>query len=195
MGARHRRLGLVTVGVAAAGMLLSCSTKTSARGGAGLGKGATMGFALKSPQWKQGDTIPQRFTCDGKDVSPPLQWDGAPTGTKSFSLVTEDPDAPGGTFFHWVLYSLPATAHELPENLPKQKELPDGARQGRNSFGGIGYGGPCPPPGPAHHYYFRLYAIDKKLDLAPGASHGDLERAMKGHVLAQAEFMGLYKRR
>lgn len=153
-----------------------------------------MGFALESPQFKEGSDIPRQLTCDGEDVSPLLRWDGAPAGTKSFSLVTEDPDAPIGTFIHWVIYNLPESTKELAENLPGQKELPNGARQGRNDFGKIGYGGPCPPRGPAHRYYFRLYALDGKLELAPGASRGELDKAMKGHVLAQAELMGRYKR-
>lgn len=154
-----------------------------------------MGFGLKSPQWSGGSEIPRQYTCDGADISPPLEWSTAPEGTKSFSLVTEDPDAPGGTFFHWVLYDLPAAARGLPENVSPQKDLPDGARQGRNSFGKIGYGGPCPPPGPAHRYFFRLYALDKKLDLPAGAGREELDRAMKGHVLAETELMGRYKRR
>ena len=154
-----------------------------------------MGFALESSQLRPGESIPRQFTCDDKDVSPPLHWNSAPAGTKSFSLLTEDPDAPGGTFIHWMLYDLPANATELPQNVPQKKELPNGARQGRNGFGRIGYGGPCPPSGPAHRYYFRLYALDRKLDLAAGASRAELDRAMKGHILAQAELMGRYKRR
>jgi Raf kinase inhibitor-like YbhB/YbcL family protein len=196
MSMRRQRAGLVVAGALAASILLvSCSSKSAAHKRAAAEKGATMGFALKSPQWNAGDAIPQQFTCDGRDFSPALEWDGAPEGTKSFSLVTEDPDAPGGTFIHWVLYDLPADVRALPENLPKQKELPDGTRQGRNGFGRIGYGGPCPPPGPAHRYFFRLYALDKKLDLGAGASRAELDRAMKGHVLAQVELMGRYKRR
>ena len=154
-----------------------------------------MGFALESSQLRPGESIPRQFTCDDKDVSPPLHWNSAPAGTKRFSLLTEDPDAPGGTFIHWMLYDLPANATELPQNVPQKKELPNGARQGRNGFGRIGYGGPCPPSGPAHRYYFRLYALDRKLDLAAGASRAELDRAMKGHILAQAELMGRYKRR
>lgn len=154
-----------------------------------------MGFALKSPQFAEGSDIPTKLTCDGEDVSPALRWDGAPAGTRSFGLVTEDPDAPVGTFIHWVIYNLPENTTELAENLPRQKELPNGARQGRNDFGKIGYGGPCPPRGPAHRYFFRLYALDGKLELGPGASRSELDKAMKGHVLAQAELMGRYKRR
>lgn len=154
-----------------------------------------MNFALQSPGWTMGDAIPRQFTCDGRDVSPPLHWGAPPAGTESLSLILEDPDAPGGTFTHWVLYDLPADARELPEKVPQQDTLASGARQGRNSFGKIGYGGPCPPPGPAHRYYFRLYALDRKIDLAAGTSRADLDKAMRGHVLAQAEYMGRYKRR
>lgn len=194
MGARPG-IGMAVAIVAAAGFLFSCGSNSTARNGAAPEKGATMAFSLNSSQWKEGDAIPQQFTCDGADVSPPLEWSGAPEGTRSFSLVTEDPDAPGGTFFHWLIYDLPAGAHGLPENVSPQKELSDGSRQGRNSFGRIGYGGPCPPRGPAHRYFFHLYALDKKLDLPPGASRDQLDRAMKGHVLAETKLMGRYQRR
>lgn len=192
---RVRIISLAAVAVVAVGIFLYLRSQSSAFDSEGLRKGAAMGFALESPQFREGSDIPPQLTCDGENVSPVLRWDGAPAGTKSFSLVTLDPDAPVGTFIHWVIYDLPENTKELNENVPKQKELPNGARQGRNDFGKIGYGGPCPPRGSAHRYYFRLYALDKKLDLVPGASRGDLDRAMKGHVLAQAELMGRYKRR
>ncbi len=192
---KGRATGMVAASAMVAGILLSCGSRTSALDSAGLEKGAAMGFVLKSSTLTPNDPIPRKFTCDGDDVSPPLAWDAAPAGTRSFSLVTEDPDAPGGTFVHWVLYDVPATARTLPENLSREKSLPDGSRQGRNGFGQIGYGGPCPPPGPAHRYYFRLYALDADLNLAPGASRADLDRAMKGKILAQAELMSRYGRR
>ncbi len=154
-----------------------------------------MGFAIESTAWRAGETIPKKFTCDGADVSPPLEWKSAPAGTQSFSLVAEDPDAPSGLFTHWMIYDLPANATSLAENQPRQKELGNGARQGRNSFGKVGYGGPCPPPGPAHRYFFRLYALNGKLELAPGASREQFNRAIAGHILAQAEYMGRYGRR
>jgi Raf kinase inhibitor-like YbhB/YbcL family protein len=183
------------IGVAAAGVFLFYfNSESKAIDSAGLRKGAAMGFALESPQFKEGSDIPRQLTCDGEDFSPVLRWDGAPTGTKSFSLVTEDPDAPMGTFIHWVIYDLPENTSDLAQNLPKQKELPNGARQGLNDFGRVGYGGPCPPRGSAHRYYFRLYALDTKLGLAAGASRSELDRAMKGHILAQAALMGRYKR-
>lgn len=191
---RTAALAVVAV-VTAAILLVIFNSKSSALDGVGLRKGAAMGFALESPDFNPGGDIPSQLTCDGEDASPVLRWDGAPAGTKSLSLVTEDPDAPSGTFIHWVLYDLPETAHEMPSHVPTEKQLSNGARQGRNSFGRIGYGGPCPPRGPAHRYFFRLFALDSRLDLAPGASRDQLDRAMKGHVLAQAELMGRYKRR
>lgn len=156
--------------------------------------GPAMSLKLTSAAFQPGGTIPKKFTCDGPDVSPALAWSGAPAGTKSFALIMDDPDAPVGTWVHWVLYDLPAGMHELAENVAKQEELPDGARQGRNDFRRIGYGGPCPPPGPAHRYFFKLYALDAKLGLKPGATKADVEKAMKGHVLAQGELMGRYGR-
>jgi Raf kinase inhibitor-like YbhB/YbcL family protein len=194
MSLRQPVAGWIAMG-AAAGLLLACGWKSSVVEGAGMEKGAAMSFALQSPQWKLGADIPVQFTCDGDDISPPLHWDAPPQGTQSMSLVVEDPDAPGGTFIHWVLYDLPAGTRELPENVPQQGNLASGARQGRNGFGRIGYGGPCPPPGPAHRYYFRLYALDRKTELGTGAGRADLDRAMRGHILAQTEFMGRYKRR
>ncbi|HVB33998.1 MAG TPA: YbhB/YbcL family Raf kinase inhibitor-like protein [Patescibacteria group bacterium] len=193
MGWGGRIAGLAAMGAAA--LLLACGTASSAVESAGMGKGMAVSFALHSPQWQPAGNIPRQFTCDGQDVSPPLRWGAAPAGTQSLSLLVEDPDAPGGTFIHWVLYDLPPAARELPENLPPEGELPSGARQGRNSFGRVGYGGPCPPPGPAHRYYFRLYALDRKTGLGAGAGRADLDRAMRGHILAQAELMGHYKRR
>ena len=138
--------------------------------------------------------IPKKYTCDGQDVSPPLTWSGAPSSAQSLALIADDPDAPAGTWVHWVLYDLPANTRELAENVPKQEQLPNGARQGRNDFRKIGYGGPCPPPGKPHRYYFKLYALDKKLDLKPGATKADVERAMQGHILAQGELIGRYGR-
>jgi Raf kinase inhibitor-like YbhB/YbcL family protein len=185
---------MVALAFGVAAGLPACQTSRSGTENAGMGKGAAMSFTLQSPPLEAGAAIPRQYTCDGANRSLPLRWDGAPAGTESFSLVAEDPDAPGGTFIHWVIYDLPPTARELPENLPKDRELADGARQGRNSFGKIGYGGPCPPPGPAHRYFFRLFALDTKLDLPAGASRADLDRAIQGHTLAQAEWMGKYKR-
>ncbi|MFI5087705.1 MAG: YbhB/YbcL family Raf kinase inhibitor-like protein [Terriglobales bacterium] len=125
---------------------------------------------------------------------PQLAWSGAPPGTKSFALILDDPDAPGGTFTHWMVWNIPAGTHELPENLPKTAELTDGARQGRNDFGKVGYGGPCPPPGKPHRYFFRLFALDNAPAVKAGAGREELERALQGHILARGELMGRYAR-
>ncbi len=165
-----------------------------AAGGAGSKGGPAMAFGLSSNAFQPGATIPRKHTCDGPDVSPALAWTDAPPGTQSLALIMDDPDAPVGTWVHWVLYDLPPSARDLPESVPKQEELSSGARQGRNDFRRIGYGGPCPPPGPAHRYFFKLYALNAKLGLKAGATKAEVERAMQGHVLAQAELMGRYQR-
>ncbi len=155
-----------------------------------------MAFSVTSTAFKEGASIPVKHTCDGADVSPPLAWSGAPAGTGAFALIADDPDAPAGTWVHWVLYDLPGTASQLPENVAKTELPPElgGATQGKNDFRRTGYGGPCPPPGPAHRYFFKLYALDTPLRLKPGAAKQDLEAAMKGHILATAQLMGTYAR-
>src|SRR2546422_10810722 len=154
-----------------------------------------MAFTLASAAFREGAAIPVKYTCDGVDVSPPLSWSGAPVGTRSFALIADDPDAPAGTWVHWVLSNLPADVSELPENIAKVESLDlDGARQGRNDFRRPGYGGPCPPPGPAHRYFFKLYALDALPKLKAGAQQRDVETAMEGHVLATAQLMGTYAR-
>ncbi len=150
-------------------------------------------FELKSSAFSNGGAIPSRFTCDGSDLSPALSWDDPPAGTKTFALIMDDPDAPSGTWAHWVLYNLPASVRELPEGVPKAIDLKIGARQGLNDFRRIGYGGPCPPRGAAHRYSFRLYALDQYTQLPAGSEKGDLERAMKGHILAQSELIGRFQ--
>lgn len=150
-------------------------------------------FELTSTAFVQGSPIPQQYTCDGEDISPPLEWSDPPAGTHSFALIADDPDAPVGTWVHWVLYNLPADSHALPEAIPPDTELPDGSRHGQNSWQRPGYGGPCPPGG-THRYFFKLYALDTALDLAPGASSTQLLQAMEGHILAQTEVMGVYTR-
>jgi Raf kinase inhibitor-like YbhB/YbcL family protein len=153
-----------------------------------------MSFQISSTAFSNGETIPKKFTCDGPDVSPQLSWKEAPAAARSFALIMDDPDAPAGTWVHWVLYNLPANTSQLPEGLEKQEQLATGALQGRNDFRKIGYGGPCPPPGTPHRYYFKLYALDTKLNLKAGATKADLERSMKGHILGEAELMGRYGR-
>lgn len=148
---------------------------------------------ITSSAFANNGMIPAKYTCDGQDISPPLQWDGIPEGTKSIALICDDPDAPMGTFVHWVLYNLPKEAKELAENIPADKELANGARQGTTDFRRVGYGGPCPPSG-THRYFFKIYALDTKLDLAAGATKSQLLKAIEKHILAQGELIGKYKR-
>jgi len=148
---------------------------------------------LTSPGFGEGGMIPRENTCDGRDISPELQWAAVPEGSQSLALIVDDPDAPSGTFVHWVLYNLPPDRHELTENMPHDEILPNGARQGINDFGRIGYGGPCPPSG-THRYYFTLYALDTDLDLPAGETKARLLEAMGNHVLAKGQLMGKYQR-
>jgi Raf kinase inhibitor-like YbhB/YbcL family protein len=156
------------------------------------GKGGATALQISSPAFSAGETIPKKFTCDGPDVSPQLKWNEPAANAQGFALIMDDPDAPAGTWVHWVLYDVPADTRELPEGEAKQEQLASGARQGRNDFGKIGYGGPCPPPGKAHRYFFKLYALDSRLNLKARANKGQVERAMKGHILAEAELIGKY---
>ncbi|HVI09093.1 MAG TPA: YbhB/YbcL family Raf kinase inhibitor-like protein [Candidatus Binatia bacterium] len=153
-----------------------------------------MPLRLSSGSFAGGQAIAKKFTCDGPDVSPQLSWTGAPSSTRAFALIMDDPDAPAGNWVHWVLYNLPASVTELPEGVEKKEQLANGASQGRNDFPKIGYNGPCPPPGKPHRYFFKLYALDRKLDLKAGATKADVERAMQGHVVSQGELVGKYGR-
>ena len=153
-----------------------------------------MAFTLSSSAFKAGAEIPKKHTCDGADQSPALSWSGAPAAAKGFALIADDPDAPVGTWVHWVAYDLPSTATELPENVPPDDTLAGGGKQGRNDFRKTGYGGPCPPPGKPHRYFFKLYALDAPTGLKARATKADVLRAIEGHVLGQAELMGTYKR-
>jgi Raf kinase inhibitor-like YbhB/YbcL family protein len=146
-----------------------------------------MTFALTSTAFATGETIPARYTCDGDDAIPPLAWSGAPAGTRAFALIMDDPDAPGGTYVHWVLFNLPATATALPQS-------ESSGVQGTTNSGRTGYGGPCPPPGKPHRYFFKLYALDGPLSLRSGVTKAEVERAMQGHILAAAQLMGTYGR-
>ncbi len=148
---------------------------------------------LHSSAFEEGGMIPVKYTCDAENVSPPLSWNSVPDGTKSLALVCDDPDAPVGTWVHWVIFNLPPDSDGLPEHVPPQKKLSDGALQGSNDFRKIGYGGPCPPGG-IHRYFFKLYALDMVLDLQTGSTKAALERAMQGQVLAEARLMGTYRR-
>ena len=153
-----------------------------------------MSIELTSTAFQAGATIPKQYTGDGADQSPPLHWSEPPSGTKSIALICDDPDAPRGTWVHWVLFNLPAQTRELEEGVPTTETLGNGAKQGKNDFGNIGYGGPAPPKGKPHRYFFKLYALDVTLDLPPGATKAQLEDAMKGHILAEGQLMGTYKR-
>ena len=155
-----------------------------------------MPFALISPAFHDRSSIPAKFTCDGADVSPPLGVLDPPPEALSLVLICDDPDAPGSTFVHWVLYNLPPDTRSLPEGVPAFEILRElgGARQGKSDFHRIGYGGPCPPLGTPHHYEFRLYALDVLLTLKGGPAKADVERAMEGHVLATSRLVGVYQR-
>ncbi|HEY3012704.1 MAG TPA: YbhB/YbcL family Raf kinase inhibitor-like protein [Gemmatimonadales bacterium] len=150
---------------------------------------------LTSPAFTHGSVIPAVHTCDGEGLSPELAWTGVPVERRSLALVCDDPDAPRGTWVHWVLYNLPGESVELARGVPTITELPSGARQGRNDSGEIGYSGPCPPPGKPHRYYFRLYALDIMLTLPHGVSKAELEKAMTDHIVGQGTLMGTYQRR
>jgi Raf kinase inhibitor-like YbhB/YbcL family protein len=149
---------------------------------------------LTTSSFAPGSPIPKPSTCDGEDLSPQLAWSEIPVDTRSFALICDDPDAPRGTWVHWVLFNLPADAVELSAGVPKAPELPSRARQGVNDSGDVGYSGPCPPRGKPHRYFFRLYALDTLLNLSPGIKRSDLDAAMAGHVLAEASLMGTYGR-
>jgi Raf kinase inhibitor-like YbhB/YbcL family protein len=157
-----------------------------------------MALKITSPAFEANSTIPVRHTCDGEDLSPELSWTGLPEGTKSLVLIMDDPDAPPGTWVHWVLYDLTADATRLPEGLPKKEKLEHGATHGLcwgvEDFSRVGYYGPCPPPGTLHRYFFKLYALDTILGLAPRATKPKVVKAMEGHVLAEGELVGTYRR-
>jgi Raf kinase inhibitor-like YbhB/YbcL family protein len=166
--------------------------------GAGHGESAKekpMSIEITSAAFAEGQPVPAKYTCQGRNLSPPLKWTGAPANTKSFALIADDPDAPVGDWVHWVLFNLTPATTELAEDMPQSQYLPGGARQGMNDFHRLGYGGPCPPPGKPHRYFFKLYALDTILDLKPGASKQDLLGAMEGHLLAQGQLMGTYQRK
>lgn len=149
---------------------------------------------IGSPAFANGDDIPEAYTCKGVDKSPALQWSGIPVGTKALALIIEDPDAPGGTFIHWVVYAIPADRRGLPEDVAKDEVVSGIGRQGITGFGKVGYHGPCPPPGSPHHYHFRLYALDTEVDPASSVDASKLEAAMQGHVLGTGEMVGLFQR-
>ncbi len=154
------------------------------RGGTAMGT-----LTVTSTAFKEGEMIPRKYTCDDRDLSPQIGWSGVPAGAKTIALICDDPDAPAGTWVHWVVFNIPATVKELAEGA----SMPAGAKQGINDFRKLPYGGPCPPGG-THRYFFKIYALDTVLALKEGATKGELLRAMEGHVLAQGQLMGKYKR-
>ena len=183
---RENLFGVVAILAMTPAIFLGCHSSTV------LGQGKP-DLQLSSPSFANGQ-IPKKFTCDGDDTSPQLVWVAPPAATESFALTVVDHDAPVGSFVHWVLYDLPPETRTLPEDMPKQEQLPDGSRQGQNDFDKTGYGGPCPPGGSSHRYTFSLYALDSKLNLAPGATRSRLEDAVKGHILARGQLIARYKR-
>jgi hypothetical protein len=159
--------------------------------------GQSPGVALKvgSSSFREGQPIPIEYTCAGADISPPLHWSAGPAGTKTFALICDDPDAPSGTWCHWVLYNLPTATTDLPEKTPTTATLAGDARQGTNDFKRTGYSGPCPPPGKPHRYFFKIYALDTTLALKPGATRQELLRAIAGHVIAKGDTVGIFQRK
>lgn len=177
----------VSIGCGGGGGNDVAATPTEGKGG------QQMTMSLTSTAFAAGESIPPKYTCDGENVSPSLQWEQPPAGTQSLALIMDDPDAPSGTFVHWVYYDLPPALRALPEGVPAGEKPSQGGMNGNNGAGRSGYTGPCPPSG-THRYFFRLYALDTKLDAAPGLTKDKLLQAMEGHVLAQAELMGVYSR-
>lgn len=187
-------VGAVAEMMMAAGLLLICMGLLAGCSVQEEGYGGAKGLLVFSEAFVQGQPVPVRFTCKGEDTSPEVRWEGAPAGTRSVAVILEDPDAPGGVFTHWLVYGIPANQTELAEGIPKEKEVAGGIRQGGNDFGKYGYGGPCPPPGPAHHYVLAVYALDTPVTLGPGAERQALESAMKGHVLASTHITAVFGR-
>jgi len=176
-------------------LLVLASFTTMAQGQSASSKGGhAMKFTLTSPAFASGAMIPDQYTCKGEDISPALEWSNAPAKTASFALIMDDPDAPAGDWVHWVMWDVPASKHALAENAAKNEQLADGSHQGRNSFSRTGYNGPCPPPGQTYRYFFRLYALDSRVPVAPGADRAALDAATNGHVLATAEYVGTFHR-
>lgn len=189
----------ILVFVSILGLTLACGAKKSDKENAGkAGKMKTL--RINSPAFADGDTMPVKYTCDGDDVSPKLEWSGIPDSAKSLALICDDPDAPMGTWVHWVIFNIPPEAAGFDENYTPSKGVskasaPDeGPIDGINDFRCYGYKGPCPPSGPAHRYFFKLYALDTILNLKTGASKADVEKAMSGHIIARAEIIAKYKR-
>ena len=175
-------------------VLLGCASRQpTAQAPAPGPKEDKAAIKLTSPAFKEGQAIPRTYTCDGVNVSPPLEWSGVPKTAKTVAIIADDPDAPAGTWVHWVLYNLPAENIGVVENMPATENLAAGGFQGKNDFEKIGYGGPCPPSG-THRYFFKIYALDSELPLIAGATKAELVKAMEGHVVLEGQLMGTYKR-
>jgi Raf kinase inhibitor-like YbhB/YbcL family protein len=171
-----------------AGFLAACNADNSKT------NEAPMKIQISSTAFAAGQPIPQKHSYEDKNLSPALQWSGVPPETKSLALICDDPDAPMGTWVHWVIYDLPAATAGLAEGVPQSSELANGVKQGVNDYKKIGYGGPCPPPGKPHRYFFKLYALDTMPDLKPGATKADLLKTMEGHIVAEGQLMGTFQR-
>jgi Raf kinase inhibitor-like YbhB/YbcL family protein len=183
------RIKIIFAAALLAGVITACDAKNSPT------NGVTMKLHLTSTAFVDGQPIPRKHAFDDLDLSPSLQWMGVPPETKSLALICDDPDAPMGTWVHWVIYDLPPATAGLAEGVSKSPELPDGSKQGVNDYKRNGYGGPCPPPGKPHRYFFKLYALDTKPGLKPGLTKKELLKAMDGHILAEGQLMGTYQRK
>lgn len=154
-----------------------------------------MKLNISTTAFTPGQPIPSKYAYENENLSPALAWSGVPASAKCLALICDDPDAPRGTWVHWVLYNVPVKSPGLAEGVAKKAELPDGSKQGVNDYKEIGYGGPCPPPGKPHRYFFKLYALDSGVELKAGATKGELLKAMAGHILAEGELMGTYQKK
>lgn len=188
------RCRMIWIWVVFALLLAGCRSSTHLPIVPTVGESEIAMLTVTSSAFREGETIPKKFTCDAEDTSPDLMWSGAPSGTKSLALITDDPDAPAGTWVHWVLFNLPADRTGLPVGVAKTSTVSGIGIQGKNSSGTTGYSGPCPPAGKPHRYFFKVYALDSSLDLKPGVNKAEVEKAMKGHILAQGQLIGKYGR-
>lgn len=170
-----------------AGLLLMCAAGSRVFAAPKGGKP----MEIKSSAFEQGGMIPPKFTCEGNNISPSITWEGAPEGTRSIALIADDPDAPMGTWVHWVYYDIPMKISHLSEGIPQENKPASGGTQGVNDFQNVGYDGPCPPSG-THRYFFKIYALDTMLNLKPGAGKKELLKAMEGHILGEGALMGRF---